>query len=336
MKSRALPDHHGAGEHSPTSAPGGDARVGDAGSELHIPVAAVSTPSLLSARPDAHALTAQLTAIAVSTAPPRRRSVAIPLLAGVLGATAAGVIVFFAIRGPVHGPIANGAARIEATPTGPARTDGTGGIYPAATATTTSAVMGAVTSTSQPGTVAGRPTAERSASPFTTTPPRTGKASAAARESALAAADARRDREKADALTNAAAEVSARSTAATSLAAAPIPQAPEPVAAAAPAAPTKAAVLPFGEGMTRPSSISADEIQFTREAREARVSGTMIVRCLITTEGALQSCRIMKSVPMMDQTVLASLAQHRGAPVMYQGHPVSVEYTYTIRLKSPD
>ncbi len=315
--------------------------VSDSGSD--IPAPAVSTSSLLSssmtgspssAAANADRFSAQLAAIAATAPPPRRRSVAIPLLAGALGACAAGVIVFLALHGPtVNGGPGNPTARIEATPTGPARTDGT------ATATATgAAVMGAVTSTSQPGSVAGGPTSERAAYPFTTTPPRSAKAEAKAREAAgaaaLSAADGRRERDKTEALANTTAEAPARTT---TPAAAPVPPQPEPLAPAALAvAPTKPTILPFGEGMTRPSSISPDEIQFTREAREAKVSGTMIVRCLITTEGALQNCRIMKSVPMMDQAVLSSLAQHRGAPVMYQGRPVSVEYTYTIRLKSPD
>ena len=38
----------------------------------------------------------------------------------------------------------------------------------------------------------------------------------------------------------------------------------------------------------------------------------------------------------MDAPVLAAFSSHRGTPVMYQGRPVSVEHTYTIRLKSPD
>ena len=309
--------------------------------------AAVSTSSLLasevtasaiSAAANADRLSAQLAAIATAGPPAPRRSAAIPLLAGAIGACAAGVIVFLALRGPAPNGGTNAGARIEPAPTGAARIEGT--TLPSATG---AAVKGAVTSTSQPGSVAGASTSERAASPSTNTPPRAtkayGKAQEAAGAAALSAADARRERDKTEALANAAAEVSAHSTAATSLAAAPMSPQPEP-AAAAPAAlavaPTKPTILPFGEGMTRPSSISPDEIQFTREAREAKVSGTMIVRCLITTEGALQNCRIMKSVPMMDQTVLSSLAQHRGAPVLYQGHPVAAEYTYTIRLKSPD
>ena len=95
-------------------------------------------------------------------------------------------------------------------------------------------------------------------------------------------------------------------------------------------------VVPFGEGMTRPSLPSADEIQYTREAREARISGVIIVKCTVTVDGSITNCRIIKGLPMMDQAVLAALARHRGTPVTFQGRPVPVEYTYTIRLKMPD
>jgi len=99
---------------------------------------------------------------------------------------------------------------------------------------------------------------------------------------------------------------------------------------------TGSGVVPFGEGMSRPSPIAGDEIQYTREAREARISGVMIVKCVIAVDGSLTNCRVIKGVPMMDQAVLAALARHRGTPVTFQGRPVSVDYTFTIRLKMPD
>ena len=88
--------------------------------------------------------------------------------------------------------------------------------------------------------------------------------------------------------------------------------------------------------MSRPSPIQPDEIQYTREAREARVAGVMIVKCVISVDGSLTNCRVIKGVPMMDQAVLGALARHRGTPVTFQGRPVSVDYTFTIRLKMPD
>ena len=62
----------------------------------------------------------------------------------------------------------------------------------------------------------------------------------------------------------------------------------------------------------------------------------MIVKCTIMLDGSVSNCRVIKGVPLMDGPVLAALAKHKGTPVMFQGHPVSVEYTYTIRLKMPD
>jgi TonB family protein len=108
---------------------------------------------------------------------------------------------------------------------------------------------------------------------------------------------------------------------------------PAPVAAPTPAPASEGAIVPFAEGMTRPSPISPGEIQYTREAREANVQGTMIVRCVITTSGATESCRILKGLPFMDQAVLSALSRHKGTPVMSQGKPVTAEYTFTIRLK---
>ena len=56
----------------------------------------------------------------------------------------------------------------------------------------------------------------------------------------------------------------------------------------------------------------------------------------VSVDGSLTNCRVIKGVPMMDQAVLGALARHRGTPVTFQGRPVSVDYTFTIRLKMPD
>ena len=95
-------------------------------------------------------------------------------------------------------------------------------------------------------------------------------------------------------------------------------------------------VVPFGEGMTRPPPLDPDEIQYTNEARAARASGVMIVRCTIQKDGSVTNCRVLKSVPAMEQAVLTALQRHHTPPILFQGRPVSVDYTYTIRLKLPN
>jgi protein TonB len=85
--------------------------------------------------------------------------------------------------------------------------------------------------------------------------------------------------------------------------------------------------------MERPSVVSPIAPVYPREAREAKVEGTMIVRCVIRTTGALENCRIIKSLPFMDAPVLAALAKARYTPVMFQGRAVDCEYTIPFKMK---
>jgi protein TonB len=94
-------------------------------------------------------------------------------------------------------------------------------------------------------------------------------------------------------------------------------------------------VLAFGEGMSRPRLIEGPEPLYPRAAREARVEGTLLARCVITTEGVLRDCQIIKSLPFLDQPVLEALAQRRYAPVMFQGRAVNVEYVIPLRFELP-
>ncbi len=111
----------------------------------------------------------------------------------------------------------------------------------------------------------------------------------------------------------------------------------KPAAAApAPAPETSRDVLPFGEGMTRPALVqSGRPITYTREAIAARVEGVSIVRCVITAEGAVERCKVIKPLPFMDEAVVEHLQSQRFQPATYQGKPVSVGYNFSVRLTLP-
>jgi protein TonB len=94
-------------------------------------------------------------------------------------------------------------------------------------------------------------------------------------------------------------------------------------------------VLPFGSGMTRPELLSGGDLQYTREALEARVEGSIVAKCTITREGEVERCRIIKGLPHMDEAVLSSLTSRRYRPVTFQGKAVSVSYTFNVRLEMP-
>jgi protein TonB len=102
------------------------------------------------------------------------------------------------------------------------------------------------------------------------------------------------------------------------------------------AEPMREEVVPFVSGnMTPPQLLSGASLQYTREALEAHVEGILIARCVITREGDVESCRIIKGQPHMNEAVLSSLETRRYTPVMYGGKPISVIYNFHIKLDLP-
>ena len=96
-------------------------------------------------------------------------------------------------------------------------------------------------------------------------------------------------------------------------------------------------ILPFGPGDDPARvSLSGPEIKYTPQAFAAKVSGVMIVKCVITTAGTIQGCRTIKGLPHMERAVLNAMAARRYTPVMYQGHAVSVDYVFNVKLVLPN
>ncbi len=93
--------------------------------------------------------------------------------------------------------------------------------------------------------------------------------------------------------------------------------------------------LPFMEAMGRPKQLEGKDIVYTREAIAAKVQGQMIVKCTITEQGRVENCRVIKSVPHMEQAVLESLRSRVYKPLQYQGRVVAVDYLFNIRLVLP-
>jgi len=126
------------------------------------------------------------------------------------------------------------------------------------------------------------------------------------------------------------------------------PYAPEPLAikggkvrvriAVAPA-PTPAAILEsaveFEEHMTAPEMIAGPAPEYTSEAIERGVEGSMQVRCVVTSEGQVRACKVVKGLPFMNAAVIGALERRKYKPAAAQGKPVDVYYTFNIRLKLP-
>src|SRR5712692_3562060 len=92
---------------------------------------------------------------------------------------------------------------------------------------------------------------------------------------------------------------------------------------------------PFGGKPTRPVQIDGEPVVYTPEAIAAKVEGRMTVKCTVTTQGKLENCQVLKSVPLMEEAVLASLATRRYRPATQQGLPVAIDYIISINLVPP-
>jgi protein TonB len=94
-------------------------------------------------------------------------------------------------------------------------------------------------------------------------------------------------------------------------------------------------VIPFGLGMNQPRKLSGRDVDYTKEAVAAGVAGLMLVKCVITTAGALTGCRIIKGLPHLDAAVLAALKTQKYEPVLFRGKAVNVDKLFVFRFKLP-
>ncbi|HVY46774.1 MAG TPA: energy transducer TonB, partial [Minicystis sp.] len=98
-------------------------------------------------------------------------------------------------------------------------------------------------------------------------------------------------------------------------------------------APDGSVILPFGPGMNRPTRVSGRDVAYTAEARSAGVEGAALVKCVIQKDGAVTGCQTIQGVPTMDAAIVAALSKWRMTPVLLQGSPVAVMYTFVVKLR---
>ena len=91
----------------------------------------------------------------------------------------------------------------------------------------------------------------------------------------------------------------------------------------------------FNDSMTLPSMVSGPVPEYTPDALERGVEGSMRVRCVVTADGQVRSCKVLKGLPFMNGAVVGALERRKYRPAFAQGKPVDIYYTFNIRLKLP-
>jgi len=90
-----------------------------------------------------------------------------------------------------------------------------------------------------------------------------------------------------------------------------------------------------GATMTPPVMLSGPAPEYTAQAIEQEVEGTMVVRCVVLADGSVRGCVVKQGLPFMNRAVVDALEARRYKPATRQGKPLDVSYTFTIRLKLP-
>jgi protein TonB len=98
---------------------------------------------------------------------------------------------------------------------------------------------------------------------------------------------------------------------------------------------TGAAPVEFDARMTPPKLLSGPSFSYTQKALEKEVEGLMMVKCIVTADGRVHSCRVLQGLPFMDRAVVDALEQRRYTPALLEGKPIDVDFTFKIRLKLP-
>ncbi|WP_158623794.1 energy transducer TonB [Corallococcus llansteffanensis] len=81
--------------------------------------------------------------------------------------------------------------------------------------------------------------------------------------------------------------------------------------------------------MTLPQKVSGPEAGYTVEAAKRGVEGLLVLRCIITREGAVEQCQPLKTLPRgLTEETLRALQASRYTPALFKGEPIAVRFNF--------
>ena len=85
-------------------------------------------------------------------------------------------------------------------------------------------------------------------------------------------------------------------------------------------------------GMRPPRKVVDVAPVYPALARTARVTGIVILEAVIDAGGQVESVRILRSIPMLDQAAVNAVRQWRFTPTLLNGEPVPIVMTVTVNF----
>ena len=95
----------------------------------------------------------------------------------------------------------------------------------------------------------------------------------------------------------------------------------------------KAAAVRVGGKIKPPIKMNDVAPVYPAIAKNANVSGVVIIEATIGTDGKVIDAKVLRSVPLLDQAALDAVRQWEYAPTLLNGVPVPVVMTVTINFK---
>ncbi len=100
----------------------------------------------------------------------------------------------------------------------------------------------------------------------------------------------------------------------------------------APPPPTPAAPVRLRSGMQPPAKLLNVAPVYPNLARAAHVEGVVILEAVIDAHGRVDSVRVLRSIPTLDQAAVDAVRQWRFTPTLLNGEPVPIVMTVTVNF----
>ncbi|HET7217560.1 MAG TPA: energy transducer TonB, partial [Vicinamibacterales bacterium] len=99
-----------------------------------------------------------------------------------------------------------------------------------------------------------------------------------------------------------------------------------------PPPPTQVKPVRVGPGIREPKKIVHVIPEYPEIARRARVEGVVILEAVLDASGRVQSVRVLRSTPLLDDAAIKAVQQWRYTPTELNGVPVPVLMTITVQF----
>ncbi len=88
---------------------------------------------------------------------------------------------------------------------------------------------------------------------------------------------------------------------------------------------------------TAPRKVYSPAVEYTENARRARIQGTVIVQAIIDEQGQVREVKTLKGLPLgLSEQAEKTIKRWRFEPASFQGNPVAVYYNLSVNFRLVD